>query len=131
MPRFEQLLGDGSEIGMSFDYLEQPSPDGLAQAFILGRDFIGNDNVSLILGDNIFHGNGFNEMLVNSVAAVKQSKNAIVFLYGQSYVDAAFILSIHIWTGVFVFLGVLSSKYLIIENLYKKAFYVRPYEKRV
>ena len=64
LPRFEQLLGDGSEIGMSFDYLEQPSPDGLAQAFLLGRDFIGNDHVSLILGDNIFYGKGLQDLLI-------------------------------------------------------------------
>ena len=79
LPRFEQLLGDGSEIGMSFDYLEQPSPDGLAQAFILGRDFIGNDNVSLILGDNIFYGHGMNQMLSKALVNAKNNKTATVF----------------------------------------------------
>mgnify|MGYP002632219564 CR=1 FL=1 len=79
LPRFEQLLGDGSEIGMSFDYLEQPSPDGLAQAFILGRDFIGNDNVSLILGDNIFYGHGMNQMLSNALVNAENNKTATVF----------------------------------------------------
>ena len=79
LPRFEQLLGDGSEIGMSFDYLEQPSPDGLAQAFILGRDFIGNDNVSLILGDNIFYGQGMNQMLSKALVNAENNKTATVF----------------------------------------------------
>jgi len=79
LPRFEQLLGDGSEIGMSFNYLEQPSPDGLAQAFILGRDFIGNDNVSLILGDNIFYGHGMNQMLSKALVNAENDKMATVF----------------------------------------------------
>ena len=79
LPRFEQLLGDGSEIGMSFDYLEQHSPDGLAQAFILGRDFIGNDNVSLILGDNIFYGHGMNQMLSKALVNAENNKTATVF----------------------------------------------------
>jgi glucose-1-phosphate thymidylyltransferase len=79
LPRFEQLLGDGSEIGMSFDYLEQPSPDGLAQAFILGRNFIGNDNVSLILGDNIFYGHGMNQMLSKALVNAENNKMATVF----------------------------------------------------
>jgi len=79
LPRFEQLLGDGSEIGMSLDYLEQPSPDGLAQAFILGRDFIGNDNVSLILGDNIFYGHGMNQMLSKALVNAENDKMATVF----------------------------------------------------
>ncbi|MDC1046892.1 glucose-1-phosphate thymidylyltransferase RfbA [Candidatus Pseudothioglobus singularis] len=79
LPRFKQLLGDGSEIGMSFDYLEQPSPDGLAQAFILGRDFIGNDNVSLILGDNIFYGHGMNQMLSKALVNAENNKMATVF----------------------------------------------------
>jgi len=79
LPRFKQLLGDGSEIGMSFDYLEQPSPDGLAQAFILGRDFIGNDNVSLILGDNIFYGHGMNQMLSKALVNAENNKTATVF----------------------------------------------------
>ena len=79
LPRFEQLLGDGSEIGMSFDYLEQHSPDGLAQAFILGRDFIGNDNVSLILGDNIFYGQGMNQMLSKALVNAENNKTATVF----------------------------------------------------
>ena len=79
LPRFEQLLGDGSEIGMSFDYLEQPSPDGLAQAFVLGRDFIGNDSVSLILGDNIFYGHGMNQMLSKALINSENNKTATVF----------------------------------------------------
>ena len=79
LPRFEKLLGDGSEIGMSFDYMEQPSPDGLAHAFILGRDFIGNDNVSLILGDNIFYGQGMNQMLSKALVNAENNKIATVF----------------------------------------------------
>jgi glucose-1-phosphate thymidylyltransferase len=79
LPRFEQLLGDGSEIGMSFNYLEQPSPDGLAQAFILGRDFIGNDSVSLILGDNIFYGHGMNQRLFKAIVNAEKNKMATVF----------------------------------------------------
>ena len=85
LPRFEQLLGDGSEIGMSFDYLEQPSPDGLAHAFILGRDFIGNDNVSLILGDNIFYGHGMNQML--SKALVNAEDNIMATVFGSHVKD--------------------------------------------
>ncbi len=67
-PRFEQLLGDGSDIGIKLSYTVQPSPDGIAQAFVIGRDFIGKDSVSLILGDNIFYGHGFSKMLQNAVA---------------------------------------------------------------
>jgi glucose-1-phosphate thymidylyltransferase len=79
LPRFEQLLGDGSEIGMKFEYLAQPSPDGLAQAFILGRDFIGNDSVSLILGDNIYYGHGMDQMLSQALANVENNNMATVF----------------------------------------------------
>lgn len=69
MPAFKRLLGDGSEIGVRFEYAVQPSPDGLAQAFIIGREFIGNDDVCLVLGDNIFHGSGFVPMLKEAVRA--------------------------------------------------------------
>jgi len=79
LPRFEQLLGNGSEVGMKFEYLVQPSPDGLAQAFILGRDFIGNDDVSLILGDNIFYGHGMNQILSQALENVENSNMATVF----------------------------------------------------
>ncbi|MDY4034932.1 glucose-1-phosphate thymidylyltransferase RfbA [Streptococcus dysgalactiae] len=78
LPRFEELLGDGSEFGISLSYKEQPSPDGLAQAFIIGEEFIGDDRVALILGDNIYHGNGLTKMLQK--AAVKE-KGATVFGY--------------------------------------------------
>ena len=84
LPRFEQLLGSGSEIGMKFDYLAQPSPDGLAQAFTLGRDFIGNDNVSLILGDNIFYGHGMNQMLTKAVANID---NNMATVFGSHVLD--------------------------------------------
>ncbi len=79
--RFEDLLGDGSEIGMKFQYKVQPSPDGLAQAFILGKDFIGNDDVCLILGDNIFYGHGMSSDLEEAVSEAKNSNIATVFGY--------------------------------------------------
>jgi glucose-1-phosphate thymidylyltransferase len=78
LPNFRSLFGDGSHLGLSFSYMEQPRPEGLAQAFILGQDFIGNSNVCLILGDNIFHGHGFEEVLKK---AVSLDKGAIVFGY--------------------------------------------------
>ena len=81
LPQFEKLLGDGGHIGMKFSYVEQPSPDGLAQAFILGEDFIGDDDVCLVLGDNIFYGHGLTTMLENSIANVKNDKKATVFGY--------------------------------------------------
>ena len=79
--RFENLLGDGSDIGMQFSYKEQPSPDGLAQAFILGEEFIGDDDVCLVLGDNIFYGQGFTNLLASSVKNVEEEKKATVFGY--------------------------------------------------
>lgn len=81
LPGFRRLLGDGHEIGVWFSYVEQPSPDGLAQAFILGEEFIGNDSVCLVLGDNIFHGAGFTALLRNSVANAEQEGKATVFGY--------------------------------------------------
>ncbi len=80
-PKYESLLGDGSHLGLSFSYRVQPSPDGLAQAFILGEEFIGNDDVSLILGDNVFYGGHLPERLQKSVKVVQSSKDAIVFGY--------------------------------------------------
>ncbi|OGH96510.1 MAG: glucose-1-phosphate thymidylyltransferase, partial [Candidatus Melainabacteria bacterium GWF2_32_7] len=77
-PRFEQLLGTGNELGLSISYAVQPSPDGLAQAFIIGEEFIGDNNVALILGDNIFYGQGFSGMLKN---AVNRENGATVFGY--------------------------------------------------
>lgn len=81
IPRFEDLLGDGSEIGMKFEYKAQPSPDGLAQAFTLGKDFIGDDDVCLILGDNIFYGHGMSGILEEAVSEAKNSNIATVFGY--------------------------------------------------
>ncbi len=78
---FQRLLGDGSELGVSFQYIVQPSPDGLAQAFILGEEFIGDDDVCLVLGDNIFHGNELTELLVNAVDNAQAKKKATVFAY--------------------------------------------------
>ena len=79
--RFENLLGDGSDIGMKFQYKVQPSPDGLAQAFIIGEDFIGSDSVALILGDNIFYGQGLTEFLLEAVSSVLDNNIATVFGY--------------------------------------------------
>ncbi len=81
LPSFRRLLGDGSDYGVSFTYAEQPSPDGLAQAFIIGREFIGDDSVCLVLGDNIFHGAGFSQMLKSSVDAAEHDGKASVFGY--------------------------------------------------
>lgn len=81
LPGFKRLLGDGSDYGVNFEYAEQPSPDGLAQAFIIGESFIGNDSVCLVLGDNIFHGAGFSAMLHNSVKEAENKGNATVFGY--------------------------------------------------
>ena len=75
LPGFERLLGDGSDFGVKFSYAEQPSPDGLAQAFILGEEFIGNDCCAMVLGDNIFYGNGFSPLLK---AAVKNAEGTVV-----------------------------------------------------
>jgi glucose-1-phosphate thymidylyltransferase len=81
LPRFQNLLGDGSDIGMTFSYIVQPSPDGLAQAFILGEDFIGSDDVCLVLGDNIFYGQGFSKLLSQSVKNAQEENKATVFGY--------------------------------------------------
>jgi glucose-1-phosphate thymidylyltransferase len=81
LPRFEDLLGDGRDIGMKFSYKVQPSPDGLAQAFILGEEFVGSDDVCLVLGDNIFYGHGLTEMLSTAVTNAVEDKKATVFGY--------------------------------------------------
>ena len=81
LPGFKRLLGDGSEIGVKFEYAEQPSPDGLAQAFIIGEKFIGNDSVCLVLGDNIFYGSGFSSLLRQSVENAEKHNLATVFGY--------------------------------------------------
>ena len=81
LPCFKRLLGDGSDYGVKFEYAEQPSPDGLAQAFIIGEEFIGDDSVCLVLGDNIFHGSGFSEMLQEAVNEAENNKKATVFGY--------------------------------------------------
>lgn len=87
LPNFHKLLGDGHRLGVKFSYIEQPSPDGLAQAFILGEDFIGTDDVCLVLGDNIFYGAGLQQLLAGSVKKVKDEKKAIIFGY---FVDDPF-----------------------------------------
>jgi len=81
LPKFQELFGDGTDIGMQFSYIKQPSPDGLAQAFILGESFIGNDDVCLVLGDNIFYGHGFTELLESSLKKVKEKEQATIFGY--------------------------------------------------
>ena len=84
LPGFKRLLGDGSDFGLRFEYAEQPSPDGLAQAFIIGEKFIGNDSVCLVLGDNIFHGNSFTVMLKEAVRTAEEEQKATVFGYWVS-----------------------------------------------
>lgn len=84
LPGFKRLLGDGSDYGVSFEYAEQPSPDGLAQAFIIGEQFIGNDSVCLVLGDNIFYGSGFTALLRKAVEDAEKSNKATVFGYWVS-----------------------------------------------
>ena len=81
LPGFKRLLGDGSSFGVRFEYAEQPSPDGLAQAFIIGEKFIGNDSVCLVLGDNIFYGAGFSSLLQNSVQMAEKENKATIFGY--------------------------------------------------
>ena len=81
LPGFKRLLGDGHELGVKFEYAEQPSPDGLAQAFIIGEKFIGNDSVCLVLGDNIFYGSGFTALLKESVRTAEEDNKATVFGY--------------------------------------------------
>ena len=84
LPGFERLLGDGSNFGVHFEYAEQPSPDGLAQAFIIGEKFIGDDSACLVLGDNIFYGNGFTSLLREAVRNAEEDKKATVFGYWVS-----------------------------------------------
>ena len=84
LPGFKRLLGDGSDYGVHFSYAEQPSPDGLAQAFTIGKEFIGDDSACLVLGDNIFHGSGFTSMLKEAVRAAEEDKKATVFGYWVS-----------------------------------------------
>ena len=81
LPNYIKLLGSGTKLGIKLSYIEQLKPEGLAQAFIIAEGFIGSEDVCLVLGDNVFYGNGFNELLVSSVAQAKQSKNATVFGY--------------------------------------------------
>lgn len=84
LPGFKRLLGDGSDYGVKFEYAEQPSPDGLAQAFIIGEEFIGNDSACLVLGDNIFYGQSFTKMLKEAVSTVEKEKKAVIFGYHVS-----------------------------------------------
>ncbi len=84
LPGFQRLLGDGSDYGVNFSYAEQPSPDGLAQAFIIGEEFIGEDCACMVLGDNIFHGNGFIELLKEAVRSAEEDSKATVFGYWVS-----------------------------------------------
>ena len=99
LPGFRRLLGDGKDIGVTFEYAEQPSPDGLAQAFIIGEKFIGNDSVCLVLGDNIFYGAGFTGLLRQSVEAAEKGKASVFGYYvndPERYGVAEFLSLIHI-----------------------------------
>ena len=87
LPGFQRLLGDGSDFGVRFEYAEQPSPDGLAQAFIIGESFIGDDSVCLVLGDNIFYGQSFTRMLKEAVQTAEEERKATVFGYWQLPLD--------------------------------------------
>jgi len=79
LPNFKKLFSDGSQLGIKLTYAEQPSPDGLAQAFIIGEEFIGNEDVCLILGDNVFYGNGLKKLLTNAITSVKEENKAVIF----------------------------------------------------
>ena len=94
LPGFKRLLGDGSDFGVNFSYAEQPSPDGLAQAFIIGEEFIGDDSVCLVLGDNIFHGSGFSAMLQAAVETAEKDAKATVFGYRVNDQNATALLSL-------------------------------------
>ena len=85
LPNFKKLLGSGKQFGIQLSYAEQPSPDGLAQAFIIGEDFIGDDDVSLVLGDNVFYGAGLQKLLMNAIKMVEQQKKAVI--YGNYVTD--------------------------------------------
>ena len=84
LPMFQRLLGDGSQWGIHIEYAQQPKPEGLAQAFVIGKDFIGDDSVCMVLGDNIFHGAGFNSLLTQAKSCVEEEGKACIFGY---YVD--------------------------------------------
>ncbi len=94
LPSFKRLLGDGSKIGMKFSYVEQPTPDGLAQAFILGEEFIGSDDVCLVLGDNLYYGQGISHVLQESVKVVRDEKKSVIFGYYVRFDDAGNVTSI-------------------------------------
>ena len=100
LPGFRRLLGDGSDFGVRFEYAEQPSPDGLAQAFLIGEEFIGNDSVCLVLGDNIFYGQSFTAMLKEAVRNAEGEQKATVFGYyvndPERYVVAEFDESVNV-----------------------------------
>jgi glucose-1-phosphate thymidylyltransferase len=94
LPGFKRLLGDGSDYGVHFEYAEQPSPDGLAQAFTIGADFIGDDSACLVLGDNIFHGAGFTAMLKEAVRTADEEQKATVSVIGSA------IQSVTVWRSL-------------------------------
>jgi glucose-1-phosphate thymidylyltransferase len=135
LPRFEHLLGDGSDIGMRFEYIVQPSPDGLAQAFILGKDFIGVDDVCLILGDNIYYGHDMTNMLTKAVSNTKDKNIATIFgyhvndpeRYGVVEFDAADkVLSIDEKPEVPKSNYAVTGLYFYPNDVVKKAFEVAP-----
>ena len=132
---FEKLLGDGSDIGMKFEYIAQPSPDGLAQAFILGNSFIGDDDACLILGDNIYYGHGMTDMLANAVSNAKNKNMATVFGYHVNdperygvvdFDTAGKVLSIEEKPEVPKSNYAVTGLYFYPNDVVKKAFEVEP-----
>ncbi|EMG3188544.1 WxcM-like domain-containing protein [Escherichia coli] len=123
-PRFQQLLGDGSQWGLNLQYKVQPSPDGLAQAFIIGEDFIGGDDCALVLGDNIFYGHDLPKLME---AAVNKESGATVFAYHVNDPTIALLIEPYIWHEMYDFSD--DCVLLVIaDDFYKESDYIRNYD---